>query len=91
MAKLSTYTQSVGIFAVFHMMSTGKSRCYSQSYSQKLHLFDEFGHGGDAGVDLLAEGGYAVFAALDAQAQDGLLQNGILVVFFVKESISHLL
>ena len=43
----------------------------------------ELGHRGDAGVDLLAEGGDAVFPALDAEAKDGLFQNGILVVFFV--------
>ena len=46
-------------------------------------LADEFRDGRDAGVDLFAEGRDAIFPTLDAKAQDGLFQDGILVVFFV--------
>ena len=46
-------------------------------------LADELRDGRYAGVDLLAEGRDAIFPTLDAKTQDGLFEDGILVVFFV--------
>ena len=64
--------------------ATGRSGFAQFDHEAFVHQFaDELGHRRDAGVDFFAQGGDAVFAILDAKTQDGLFQDGILVVFFV--------
>ena len=67
--------------------SAGLAKVYHESL---VHQFpDEFGSRGNGCADGLADGGNAVFPALDAEEQDVLFQEGVLVVFFVKEGLSH--
>ena len=56
-----------------------------------VHEFaDQLGDRGNAGVNLLTQSCNAIFTTLDAESEDGLLQDGILVVLFVQKCRSHL-
>ena len=64
--------------------AAGRAGLAELDHEAFVHEFaDELRDGRDTGIDLFAEGGDAIFSTLDAETQDGLFQDGILVVFFV--------